>query len=107
VEVSLYIGPLQSKLLNLYNCFYLICCLSCLLFVRSLDLSFVFCSISHSRQVSFSHFCFLFCPIAGIISFLKQVRNETASAISSNNNIDKHSSQDSQKQVNGISNGIH
>ncbi|XP_020627936.1 indoleamine 2,3-dioxygenase 2-like [Orbicella faveolata] len=44
---------------------------------------------------------------SGIISFLKQVRNETASAISSNNNIDKHSSQDSQKQVNGISNGIH
>ena len=41
------------------------------------------------------------------MSFLKQVRNETASAVSSNNNIDQHSSHDLQKQVNGIATGIY
>ncbi|KAL9956821.1 hypothetical protein ACROYT_G038362 [Oculina patagonica] len=39
---------------------------------------------------------------SGLMSFLKQIRNETASAVSCNNNTDKDSSQESKKEVNGI-----
>ena len=41
------------------------------------------------------------------MSFLKQVRNETASAVSSDHNLDKHPSQDLQIQVDGIATGIY
>lgn len=62
-------------------------------FMHSLD---VLCILIHFNDLI----------VPGLMSFLKQIRNETASTVSCNNNTDKDSSQESQGGVNGIINDL-